>query len=267
MAEATWPFELLDLRSPGPYAAADIEARLKKRQDPQGRRPGLIVSADGSALRAARCLRRRIPGLEVFAVVPNMTAYVRMVSQLGAPKAGLRIAQQAGLSALIGTGFYMPREVRGVLANDFRAVMRILFHFELRQFKSLSPACVFLHPQIADLAFAFGNAKLLADFMGRVSDVIPGTSAGFGTNNLGLLADRRAAWKLPDTPILAPFNAQGFLMKPDRGRCEALAREAGRRIVADRISVPPGTEPDAVRYLRGFAGIHAAVVETPELAR
>ncbi|MFA5975693.1 MAG: hypothetical protein WC859_05940 [Elusimicrobiota bacterium] len=250
--------KVLDLRGPGEPPSID---QLKKRLEGMGAAPGLLATADGTLLKRLRSLRRQNVPFDLFAVVPNMTIYVRLVSQLGAPRAGLKIARDAGIQALIRTGWRVTRELRGIVKNDFCAIMRILVEFELSQILPLQAKGVFLHPQITDLALSFQNSRVLTDFNASVARLSQTTASGFGTNNLGLFYLRSGKWKLPSSPVLAPFNPNGFLMKPNRDRCETLARDPSCRILADRIRLAPAATNEALRYLEDFSGIAAAVVD------
>jgi hypothetical protein len=140
--------------------------------------------------------------------------------------------------------------------------MGFLFDVEMAEFRRLAPPAVFLDGQITDLCLAFGNKELLERFAATMRHRYH-TEPGLITHNLGTLLPKVQDWKLPIELLMAPFNPQGFAMKPDRMTCEQLMQETKFRFIADRISV--GVKPcaETYDYLRQH-GISSAVLEVTD---
>jgi len=137
--------------------------------------------------------------------------------------------------------------------------MSILFEVELASFKSLDPRVVFLHPQITDLALAFGNRPLFELYV-KVMRKRFQAEPGLATNNLGWLLPKLKEWNLTVPFVITPFNSSGFLMKPSRADCEALAASLSSAIIADKVDAAADPTPETWDYLRRH-NIRAAIIE------
>ena len=159
--------------------------------------------------------RQTFPALQVYPIIPNVIGYVREATDYGLVGAARRRVQQMALVDLLKIGVRGALNAPGVLKRDFNTLMNILFEVELASFKSLQPRVVFLHPQITDLALAFGNRPLFELYV-RVMRKRFQAEPGLATNNLGWLLPKLKEWNLTIPFLLTPFNPGGFLMKPSR---------------------------------------------------
>src|SRR5580704_18208173 len=137
-------------------------------------------------LEALKNTRQTFPGLQVYPIIPNVVGYVREATDYGLVGAARRRVQQMALVVLLKIGVRGALNAPGVLKRDFNTLMSILFEVELASFKSLQPRVVFLHPQLTDLALAFGNRRLFELYV-RVMRKRFHTEPGLATNNLGWL--------------------------------------------------------------------------------
>ena len=210
-------------------------------------------------LAALKKTRQTFPALQVYPIIPNVIGYVREATDYGLVGAARRRVQQMALVDLLKIGIRGALKAPGVLKRDFNTLMSILFEVELASFKSLEPRVVFLHPQITDLALAFGNRSLFELYL-RVMRKRFNTEPGLATNNLGWLLPRLKAWNLTFPFLLTPFNPSGFLMKPSRADCEALVTSIPSAVIADKVDSGAGPTQDTWGYLRRH-NIRAAVIE------
>jgi hypothetical protein len=118
---------------------------------------------------------------------------------------------------------------------------------------------VFLHPQITDLALAFGN-RLLFELYVRVMRKRFHTEPGLATNNLGWLLPKLKEWNLKIPFLLTPFNPAGFLMKPSQAECETLLAASSCVVIADKVDATTDPERETWGYLRSH-NVRAAVIE------
>jgi hypothetical protein len=210
-------------------------------------------------LAALKKTRQTFPALQVYPIIPNVIGYVREATDYGLVGAARRRVRQMALVDLLKIGIRGALKAPGVLKRDFNTLMSILFEVELASFKSLEPRVVFLHPQITDLALAFGNRSLFELYL-RVMRERFHTEPGLATNNLGWLLPRLKEWNLTFPFLLTPFNPSGFLMKPSRADCEALVTSIPSAVIADKVDSGAGPTQDTWGYLRRH-NIRAAVIE------
>jgi hypothetical protein len=210
-------------------------------------------------LAALKKTRRVFPKLQVYPIIPNVIGYVREATDYGLVGAARRRLRQLALVDLLKIGVRGALTAPGVLKRDFNTLMSILFDVELASFKSLAPRVVFLHPQITDLALAFGNRtlfELYANLMRNRFHAEP----GLATNNLGWLLPKLKQWNLAIPLVLTPFNPSGFLMKPSQAECEALLPSTSSVVVADKVDAKEDPQPETWEYLRRH-NIRAALIE------
>lgn len=210
-------------------------------------------------LAALKKTRQTFPALQVYPVIPNVIGYVREATDYGLVGAARRRVQQMALVDLLKIGSRGALKAPGVLKRDFNTLMSILFEVELASFKSLEPRIVFLHPQITDLALAFGNRSLFELYV-RVMRKRFHTEPGLATNNLGWLVSKLREWNLTIPFLMTPFNPRGFLMKPSRADCEALLTSIPSVVIADKLDAAADPQPGTWDYLRSH-NIRSAIIE------
>jgi hypothetical protein len=210
-------------------------------------------------LEALKKTRRTFPALQVYPIIPNVIGYVREATDYGLVGAARRRVQQMALVDLLKIGVRGALKAPGVLKRDFNTLMSILFEVELASFKPLQPRVVFLHPQITDLALAFGNRRLFELYV-RVMRRRFHTEPGLATNNLGRLLPKLEEWNLEIPFLLTPFNPGGFLMKPSKADCESLRAATSSVVIADKVDATTDPERETWDYLRSH-NVRAAMIE------
>ena len=223
--------------------------------------PAILTIGEASLMRPMKATHRR-HRTQICPILPNMSSYVREASNYGLVGAGIRRLRRLGVPNLVRLGCHNFTKVAKVLQRDFNTMMSILFDVEMAEFRQMSPPVVFLDGQITDLCLAFGNNELLV----RFAETIRGrynAQPGLATHNLGALIPKLQHWNIPIQLVMAPFNRQGFAMKPDRSTCESLLRDKKFIFIADRISVGAKPCADTYYYLREHA-ICSAVLDSTE---
>ena|SRR5437016_660132 len=210
-------------------------------------------------LSALKKTRQTFPALQVYPIIPNVIGYVREATDYGLVGAARRRVQQMAPVDLLKIGIRGALKATSVLKRDFNTLMGILFEVELASFKALGPRLVLLHPQITDLALAFGNRPLFELYV-RVMRTRFHAEPGLATNNLGWLLPKLKEWNLTIPFILTPFNPSGFLMKPSRAECEALLASTSSAIIADKVDAAADPTRDTWDYLRRHK-VRAAIIE------
>ena len=210
-------------------------------------------------LEALKKTRQTFPALQVYPIIPNVIGYVREATDYGLVGAARRRVQQMALVDLLRIGVRGALKAPGVLKRDFNTLMSILFEVELASFKPLQPRVVFLHPQITDLALAFGNRRLFELYVGVMRRRFH-TEPGLATNNLGWLLPKLEEWNLEIPFLLTPFNPGGFLMKPTKADCESLRAATSSVVIADKVDATTDPQRETWDYLRSH-NVRAAMIE------
>lgn len=208
-------------------------------------------------IHALRELHREFD-FEVYPIVPNAPQYVRDLADLGMAQAALRRLFRLPPRAWLRLAAYGLANMGRVWAQDFRAMLGVMVHLELPAFAPFQPPVVFLHAQLTDLLLACGNASAFSSFTDLVRRY--GAKPGLETRNFGHLLPRLDEWGVDVPFIAAPFNPQGFSMRPSKEVCLRLLEQTDRTVVAwaGRSSNLEKT----LEYLRG-GNIRAAILGPP----
>ncbi|MCX7013183.1 MAG: hypothetical protein NTW86_11605, partial [Candidatus Sumerlaeota bacterium] len=153
-------------------------------------------------------------------------------------------------------------QARAVLARDFGAMLSVLYNVELGQFRRFRPRCALLHPQIADLALAVGNADVFHNFVQtmRRHRVEPGAA----TNNLGRLAAFLEEESIEISIVQTPVNGEGWLMKPTPRACEAALANGRLAIIAERPTIHPPATREEIEAARRRPSVKSVLVDVAD---
>jgi hypothetical protein len=201
----------------------------------------------------------------LWAVVPNMFAFIRDLTDLGMVGAARARFMRLTPAAMMRTGLRAVSDLGGIRRRDFVTGALLVADMELEALRGLKVTRLLLHPQLTEIALAGGVAPLFRAFADRAAS--RGMEAALVTNN-----PLRAAAVLGDeqrrfAAILAPANARGWKMFPDRVACEALYRAAPARYLATEVTAAGALPPaEALAYVAqlglGGAVLDARAVET-----
>jgi hypothetical protein len=212
-----------------------------------------------AALREFRIWR----DLSIWAVVPNMYAFIRDLTDRGLVGAALARFLRLRPSAMVATGVNALRELGPLARSDFSAGALWLAQMELGAAQGLRVRRVFLHPQLTEIALAGRVTGLFTEFARRARSL--GLEAGLVTHNPVLAAEVLGDEINSFAAIVAPCNPKGYKMVPDRSASEALLRSRRGQCWATELtaggSVPVAT---ALSHGREF-GLAGAVLEVRSL--
>jgi len=154
--------------------------------------------------------------VDVWAVVPNMNAFIRDLTDRGMVGAALARFLRLRPTAMLATGVNALRELGPLARADFTAGALWLAQMELAAVRGLRVRRVFLHPQITEIALAGRVRGLFTEFARRVRSL--GMDAGLVTHNPVTAAEVLGADFDSFATIVAPRNSKGYKMVPDRIR-------------------------------------------------
>ncbi len=168
---------------------------------------------------------------EVYAIVPDVSRYVRDMTKFGPVKMGMLKLRSLGVLELIKLGARHVWDVRAVLKQDMVKVLPILVHLDYLELKKVHPTKMFLHYQMTDLALANNNRALIACYLG-LKKRYSHCELGLMTKNLTLLEEKLREWDLYAPSVLAPFQSTGYGMRTSQKKCEGLVKVPLRQYVA-----------------------------------
>jgi hypothetical protein len=160
--------------------------------------------------------------LSVWAVVPNMNAFIRDLTDRGMVGAALSRFLRLRPGAMVATGMNALRELAPLARADFAAGALWLAQMELAAARRLHVRRVFLHPQLTEIGLAGRVRGLFTEFARRARGM--GLEAGLVTHNPVLAADVLGGTFEQFAALVTPCNTRGYKMVPDRASCEALFR-------------------------------------------
>jgi hypothetical protein len=201
--------------------------------------------------------------VDVWAVVPNMNAFIRDLTDRGMVGAALGRFLRLRPAAMVATGVNALRELAPLARSDFSAGALWLAQMELAAAHGLRVRRVFLHPQLTEIALAGRVTGLFTGFARRARAL--GLEAGLVTHNPVMAAEALGAELDSFAALVAPCNPKGYKMVPSRAACEALLRARRGQAWATEFTAG-GTVPVATALSRGRdLGLAGAVLDLRSL--
>jgi hypothetical protein len=218
-----------------------------------------ILAVFDDTIREALIAFQRWRDVSVWAVVPNMFAFIRDLTDLGMVGAARARFMRLTPSQMAGIGLYAMSALDGIRRKDLAVGTMLVSRMELAALRDLRVTRLFLHPQVTEIALAGGATAVftaLADTAERL-----GIAPGLLTHN----PLRAAAVLGPELRrfgvVIAPCNPKGYKMFPNREMCERLFRSDPARFIASEPTaggtVPPET---ALAHIRAL-GLSGAVLD------
>ena len=223
-----------------------------------GARATLAVLDD--TIREALVAFQRWRDMALWAVVPNMFAFIRDLTDLGMVGAAQARFMRLGPGAMIRTGLGAVTQAPAVLKKDFATGALLVADMELAALRGLRVSRLFLHPQLTEIGLAGGVRQLFTAVADRAARA--GIEAGLVTNNPLRAAEVLGADLKRFAVVVAPANPKGWKMFPDRAACERLYQSDPSRFAASEITAGGTIAPAAALAHVQAAGIGTAVLDT-----
>jgi hypothetical protein len=223
-----------------------------------GARATLAVLDD--TIREALLGFQRWRDMALWAVVPNMFAFIRDLTDLGMVGAARARFMRLGPGAMTKIGLGAVSQVPAVLKKDFATGALLVADMELAALKGLRVSRLFLHPQLTEIGLAGGVRQLFTAVADRAARA--GIEAGLVTNNPLRAAEVLGADLKRFAVVVAPANAKGWKMFPDRAACERLYRGDLARFAASEITAGGTIAPAAALAHVQATGLGTAVLDT-----
>ncbi len=239
------------------YSQPDEVHALCEKAYSLGARAILAVFDD--AIRDALITFQRWRDIEVCAVLPNMFAFIRDLTDRGLVGAALARFLRLTPTQMVRTGFRAMLDLGGIRRQDLAVGTMLASEMELAGLRGLRVSRLFLHPQVTEIALAGGAAAVFMALAATAERL--GIDAGLVTHN----PLRAAAVLGPElrrfAAVIAPCNPKGYKMFPRRDICEGLFRSDPARFIASEVTAGGTVAPEAaLAYIRSL-GLAGAVLD------
>lgn len=201
--------------------------------------------------------------MAVWAVVPNMNAFIRDLTDRGMVGAALARFLRLSPGAMVATGLNALRHLGPLARADFAEGALWLAQMELAAAKGLNVRRVFLHPQLTEIALAGKVTGLFTEFARRVRSL--GMEPGLVTHNPVMAAQVLGDGIDEFAAVVAPCNPKGYKMVPDRAACERLFRTDPARFWAADMTAAGGAPLAEARAYLDKLGLTKATMELRSL--
>ncbi len=196
--------------------------------------------------------------IEVWAVLPNMFAFIRDLTDLGIVGAARARFLRLTPSQMVRTGLRATFALGGIWRQDLAVGTMLVCDMELAALRGLRVTRVFLHPQVTEIALAGGAAAVFMALAAAAERL--GILPGLLTHN----PLRAAAVLGPElrrfAAVIAPCNPKGYKMFPSRDVCEGLFRSDPARFIASEVTAGGTLTPEAAIAHATALGLSGAVL-------
>jgi len=194
----------------------------------------------------------RYADLRLYPVLPYAHKYASAVAEKGV----LGAIQDSLAGNVLGT---LARGSLAVAKQDLLGIARLLVDVEMRMFRNLRCAVVFLQNIVADLMLGLGLKDVSAAFAGHIRQKY-GAEPGFITMNLPRMVDFLLDSGVENPVVCSAVNPIGYYMNPGRRECEQAIAEKPFRAMAMSILAAGAVAPrEAIEYLRSQKRIESVV--------
>lgn len=189
--------------------------------------------------------------VSVWAVVPNMFAFIRDLTDLGMVGAARARFMRLTPTQMAGIGLHAVGVLDGIRRKDLAVGTMLVSDMELAALRDFRVTRLFLHPQVTEIALA-GGATTVFTALAATAERL-GIAPGLLTHN----PIRAAALLGPElrrfAVVISPCNPKGYKMFPSREACERLFRSDPARFIASEATAG-GTVPmdDALAHIRAL---------------
>lgn len=214
-----------------------------------------VLAAPSDVTRAAlSAVGRPVP---VWALLPNVPAYVRDSSEAGLVGAAIKRVKGASPATLVRLGLTGMQHALGVVGGDFASMVPLLLELESAALGVPRLEGVLVAAPITDLALAGRNRRFFAHLTAFTRARF-GAKAGFETHNVGHLLRSLREWGIEPDVVIGPLNPTGFMMKPTPSRALEEIAIADVPVLAKELTAGGTQELEAAaRWARerGAAGL------------
>ncbi|MBN1274507.1 MAG: hypothetical protein JXB26_19780 [Candidatus Aminicenantes bacterium] len=196
--------------------------------------------------------------MTLLPVIPNAYDYARESTEKGVLGTVLSKAKRIDLYRKVRMGLRALKKIHGIISKDLLTLLTNLMDFEMASFEKYSFKAVILHGQVTDLALSSNNPEIISFYQDMVRERYKALPV-LATHNFGSLLPRLMEWKIK-IPVMAPFNAKGFIMKPSKEECEKLLQKTDYTIIAKKVLAGGRLTPEEAFPYLADKNVHSVAV-------
>ncbi len=231
------------------YSEPDEVHALCEKAYSLGARAVLTVFDD--TVREALADFQRWRDMEVWAVLPNMFAFIRDLTDRGLIGAARARFMRLTPPQMARTAFRAMLHLGSIRRQDLAAGTMQVCEMELAGLRGLRVTRLFLHPQVTEIALAGGAAPVFTALAATAERL--GIGAGLVTHNPLRAAEVLGHELHCFAAVIAPCNVKGYKMFPNREACERLFRSEPARFIASEAAAGGTVTPEAaLAYTRAL---------------
>jgi hypothetical protein len=219
-----------------------------------------ILTVFDDTIREALVAFQRWRDAAVWAVVPNMFAFIRDLTDLGL--VGAARARFLSLTPLqmARIGLRTIVDQNAIRRRDFTVGTMLLADMELAVLRDLRVTRLFLHPQVTEIGLAGRVMPLFRALVARAHQL--GIDAGLMTHNPLRAAEVLGPEARQFASIISPCNSKGYKMVPNREVCERLFCSDPARFIAAEVTAGGTVAPEAALAHARMLGLAGAVLDS-----
>jgi hypothetical protein len=218
-----------------------------------------ILTVFDDTIREALVAFQRWRDLAVWAVVPNMFAFIRDLTDLGLVGAARARFLRLTPSQMARTGLRTMSDLGAIRRRDFAVGTMLVSDMELAALRGLRVTRLFLHPQVTEIALAGGSAAVFTALATTVQRL--GIEAGLVTHNPLRAAEVLGPELRRFAAVIAPCNLKGYKMFPNREECERLFCSDPARFIAAEVTAGGTVAQEAALAHTRTLGLAGAVLD------
>ena len=214
-----------------------------------------VLAVFDDTIREALAAFQRWRDMEVWAVLPNMFAFIRDLTDRGLIGAARARFMRLTPPQMARTAFRAMLDLGSIRRQDLAVGTMLVCEMELAALRSLRVTRLFLHPQVTEVALA-GGAPAVFMALAAASERL-GIDSGLVTHNPLRAATVLGADQRRFAAIVSPCNPKGYKMFPNRESCERMFSSDPARFFASEVTAGGTVAPEAaLAYVRalGLAG-------------
>ncbi len=218
-----------------------------------------VLTVFDHTIREALAAYQRWRDIEVWAVVPNMFAFIRDLTDRGLVGAARARFMRLTPPQMVRTGFRAMLDLGGIRRQDLAVGTMLVCEMEFAALRGLRVTRLFLHPQVTEIALAGGAADVFMAVAAMAERL--GIGAGLVTHNPLRAVEVLGSDLRRFARVVTPCNSKGYKMFPNRDLCETLFRSDPARFIAAEVTAGGTLEPEAALAHTRALGLAGAMLD------
>jgi hypothetical protein len=218
-----------------------------------------VLAVFDDTIREALAAFQRWRDMEVWAVLPNMFAFIRDLTDRGLIGAARARFMRLTPPQMARTAFRAMLDLGSIRRQDLAVGTMLVCEMELAGLRGLRVTGLFLHPQVTEIALAGGAATVFTALAAMGERL--GLEAGLVTHNPLRAAEVLGPELRRFARVVTPCNSKGYKMFPSRNLCETLFASDPARFIAAEVTAGGTLDQEAGLAHTRTLGLAGAILD------